>query len=407
MQAVAVSWHVFSLLRNSESTFEFFGRTFAIDSQALGLGGLGLARFIPIIFVAMIAGILADTRDRRKILIFIQIVATVATAILTFLTFTDRITIPLLYFFTALTSALFALELPSSRSLIPNLVPREALANAVSLNTILQYVGTIVGPGIAAWLIAQTSIGSVYLFNAISFGSMIFALFFLNFRDNKVKETTFSWAALKEGIRYTYNNKLVWSTMIIDFWATFFASARSMLPIVAERILGMGVEGYGLLATAQPVGAVLMGVILSYQTQIRKQGKMLLISVAIYGLATALFGLSEVFVSIFTLDPVVLGYSIPLIIAYTTFALTGAADTVSSVIRGTIREMTTPDELRGRMTSVNMMFFMGGPQLGELEAGVAAAMFGAPFAIITGGIATILMTGYMAYKYPKLRAYDQ
>lgn len=115
----------------------------------------------------------------------------------------------------------------------------------------------------------------------------------------------------------------------------------------------------------------------------------MLISVALYGLATALFGISTVF-----------------LLSYLFFALTGAADTVSTVIRGTVRQMMTPDELRGRMTSVNMMFFMGGPQLGELEAGLVAALFGAPFSIVTGGIATVLITAWVAWKYPTLRQYQ-
>jgi len=176
--------------------------------------------------------------------------------------------------------------------------------------------------------------------------------------------------------------------MMLDFLATFFSSARTMLPIVAGDVLGVGAAGYGLLATAQPVGAVLTGVVLSLRREIRRQGLVLLVSVAVYGLATALFGLSTVFA-----------------LSYLFFGLTGAADTVSTVIRGTIRQLVTPDRLRGRMTSVNMIFFMGGPQLGELEAGLVASLFGAPFAIVTGGLATVLLTGWIAWRYPQLRRY--
>jgi MFS family permease len=148
------------------------------------------------------------------------------------------------------------------------------------------------------------------------------------------------------------------------------------------------VQGYGLLATAQPIGAVLAGSILALRREIQRQGMVLLISVVIYGLATAFFGLSTVFALSFLL-----------------FGLTGAADTVSTVIRATLRQVMTPDHLRGRMTGVNMIFFMGGPQLGELEAGLVAAVFGAPFAIVTGGLATVLLTGWVAWKYPRLRTY--
>ena len=151
----------------------------------------------------------------------------------------------------------------------------------------------------------------------------------------------------------------------------------------------MGVQGYGLLSTAQSVGAIVAGAITSYRGEIKRQGHVLLVSVAIYGVATLFFGLAANFY-----------------LSYFLFALTGAADTVSTVIRGTIRQVLTPDHLRGRMTGVNMIFFMGGPQLGEMEAGLVASAFGVPFAIVSGGLATVLLTGWVAWRYPKLRAYE-
>ncbi|MDX1665278.1 MAG: MFS transporter, partial [Candidatus Promineifilaceae bacterium] len=176
------------------------------------------------------------------------------------------------------------------------------------------------------------------------------------------------------------------STMLLDFFATFFSSARTMLPLVARDMLGLGSLGYGLLGTAQPIGAIIAGVTLASRRDVYRQGALLLISVAVYGLATALFGLSTV-----------------LVVSYILFALTGAGDMISTVIRGTIRQLVTPDRLRGRMTSVNMIFFMGGPRLGELEAGLVAAVFSVPFAIFTGGMATVLLTGWIAWRYPSLR----
>lgn len=389
MHVIAINWHVFDLLRGSERVVEIFGRNLTLDGQALGLGSLGLARIGPVILFALLGGIIADTRDRRHIMLWSQLVLVLSTGVLAFLTLNNTITLPLLFLLTAIERATFAFEEPAGQSIVPNLVPKHHLANAVSLNTILFYLGTVIGPGIGGWLIAQYDVGLVYLVNSLSFGTVIVALLLMRYRGQPDPNTRFEWAAVKEGIRYTHGNKLIWSTMLLDFWATFFASARTMLPIVADRVLGMGVEGYGLLATAQPVGAVLTGTFLALRTQIRKQGIVLLVSVAIYGLATALFGLSTVF-----------GLS------YVLFALTGSADTISSVIRGTIRQLTTPDELRGRMTSINMIFFMGGPQLGEVEAGAVAALFGAPFAIVTGGLATIAITAWLAWQYPMLRRYD-
>jgi hypothetical protein len=177
--------------------------------------------------------------------------------------------------------------------------------------------------------------------------------------------------------------------MLLDFVATIFSSARMMLPIVAVEVLGVGAAGYGLLSAAQPVGSVIAGGAMSLKRSIRRQGPVLLASVAAYGLATVFFGLATHFW-----------------VAFVFFALTGAADTVSTVIRGTLRQLLTPDHLRGRMVGVNMIFFMGGPQLGELEAGLVAAAFGVPFAIVSGGLATIAYTAWVAWRDPVLRRFD-
>ncbi len=177
--------------------------------------------------------------------------------------------------------------------------------------------------------------------------------------------------------------------MVLDFLATFFSSARTMLPIIATDILGLGAVGYGWLSAAQPIGSVVAAGFMATRRDISRQGPILLISVVIYGIATAFLGVST-----------------SIMLSFVLLGVTGAGDTVSTVIRGTVRQMMTPDRLRGRMTSVNMMFFMGGPQLGELEAGLVGAIWSVPFAIVTGGIATVAITGLIAWKYPELRQYD-
>jgi MFS family permease len=323
------------------------------------------------------------------LLIWVQGVAALNSVLLAVLTLTDTITIPLIYLLTAAGSAAAAFEEPARQSIVPNLVPRQHLANAVSLNTLLWQLATIIGPAVAGVLVGVFDVGLVYVIDAISFGAVIVALLLMEHRGKAAAVTAgLGWPALVEGIRFTYNTRIIWGTMLLDFFATFFSSARTMLPIVAGDILGVGVEGYGLLATAQPVGAFIAGGIVALRRDIYHQGAVLLISVAVYGLATALFGLATVFA-----------------LSYFLLALTGAGDTVSTVIRGTLRQLMTPDHLRGRMTSVNMVFFMGGPQLGELEAGLVAAVFNTPVAIVTGGLATVLLTTWIAWKYPRLRRY--
>ncbi|MEM7333785.1 MAG: MFS transporter [Chloroflexota bacterium] len=390
MQNIAISWQVFELLQGELFELILFGRTFTLGVSALGLGSLGLVRVIPIVIFALAGGILADSRDRRSLLIVTQSASAFFALTLTILTFTGLITIPLIYLLSAATAAASAFTNPAQQSLVPNLVPDKHLANAVSLNSILFQFGTIIGPGVAGFLIAQFDVGVVYLIDTISFGAVILALLLMNYRGEAAMTTQgLGWDALLEGVRYTFRTKIIWSSGLLDFFATFFGSARTMLPIIATEILNVGVEGFGILATAQPVGAVIAGVFLAWRNEIKRQGVVLITAVIIYGLATAVFGIATIFA-----------------LSYFFFGLTGAADTVSAVIRGTLRQMLTPNELRGRMTSVNMVFFMGGPQLGELEAGLVAAAFGAPFAIVTGGLATVVCTFLIAWRYPVLRNYQ-
>jgi MFS family permease len=390
MQLIAVNWHIFALLRDQTYTITLLGREIDLGAEALGLGTLGLVRIIPIALFALLGGVLADTRDRRQLLIWVQSAAAIFATVLAVLTFTGGISIPLIYLLTAAGAAAAAFDEPARQSIVPNLVAEADLANAVSLNTILWQLASIIGPAVAGVLVGTFDVAVVYGLNAASFVAVILSLLLMNYRGSAATRIGgLGWQALADGVKFTYQSKLIWSTLMLDFLATFFSSARTMLPIVASDVLGLGAAGYGLLATAQPLGALIAGGMMAWRRSIHRQGVVLLISVAIYGLATALFGLSTI-----------------LALSYFLFALTGAGDTVSTVIRGTLRQLMTPDHLRGRMTSVNMIFFMGGPQLGELEAGLVAAMFGAPLAIFTGGVATVLLTGWVAWKYPRLRRYS-
>lgn len=401
MQLVAIDWHVFQLLRGQTVTV---APEIELSVPALGLGLLGLARVIPIVLFALLGGMLADSLDRRKVMIYTRIVAALLAGTLALLTLTGQATVGVIYIMIAAASGVTALDSPARQSLVPNLVPREHLPNAISLNTLMFQFATILGPTLTGILIGlsglsmQSSatvdvtavnahIGIIYAINAASFLIAIFALAQISYRG-AVEVGGIGWKPLVEGLRFTLSNRIIRGTMLLDFYATFFSSARTMLPIVAAEVLGLNATGFGILATAQSAGSVIAGSILALRKEIYQQGIVLLVSVAIFGIATALFGLTTNF-----------------LLAYFFFALTGAGDTVSTVIRGTIRQINTPDHLRGRTTSVNMIFFMGGPQLGELEAGLVAAAFGVPFAIVSGGIATVLLTGWIAWRNPLLRNY--
>jgi MFS family permease len=183
---------------------------------------------------------------------------------------------------------------------------------------------------------------------------------------------------------------LIWSTMLLDFAATFFAGSMLLLPIFADRLLHVGTRGLGLLYAAQPAGAALAGGVLSTLRPPRRRGAAVIWAVAIYGAAIAVFGMSPWFW-----------------LSFLMLALSGAADTVSMVIRQTVRQTLTPDELRGRMSSVNMIFFMGGPQLGEVEAGAVAKLLGVRVSVASGGLLCIATAAAVAVLVPTLRRYEE
>ena len=389
MQNFAINWHVFELLRGQSVVFNLLGNEITLGSEAFGLGLLGLVRFVPIVIFALLGGLLADALDRRLLMLWTRVISAVVALVLSLLTWSGNIDVGSIYLLTALSAAAVAFDFPAQQSIVANLVAPRHLSNAISLNMLIIQLAKIFGPAMAGVLVAQFNVGLVYGINTASFFAAIVAIGLIRHRGQLATGADIGLRALIDGIRFSISTRIVMGTMLLDFFATLFASARTMLPIVADQILGVGAVGYGLLATAQPIGALLAGLFLSLRDEMKKQGIVLLLSVAIYGLATAIFGISLSFV-----------------LSYVMFALTGAGDTISAVIRGTIRQLKTPDELRGRMVSVNMLFFMGGPQLGELEAGLVAAAFGAPFAIFSGGLATVLLTAWVAWRYPSIRRYN-
>ena len=389
MRNFAINWHVFELLRGQTFVFNFFGNDIVMGSDAFGLGMLGLARVIPVILFAMLGGMLADAFERRLVMVATQCLSALLTATLALLTLNGQVSVGAIYVVTGLSAAAMAFDFPARQSIVANVVEARHLSNAISLNALVMQVATIIGPAVAGLLVAQFNVGLVYGVNAVTFLLSAVAIWRIRHRGKSSAGAQIGWRTLLAGLRFTFSTRIVLGTMLLDFFATLFASARTMLPIVAGQILGVGAAGYGLLATAQPIGALLVGTVLSLRGEMKRQGLILLLSVALYGLATAIFGVSTVFALSFVL-----------------FALTGAGDTISSIIRGTIRQLATPDALRGQMTSANMLFFMTGPQLGELRAGILASLFGAPLAIFSGGLATVLMTGWVAWRYPSIRRYN-
>jgi len=378
MQTATILWHVSLLVPE--------------HSKGLALGMVGLVRVVPIVVFSMTAGVVADVFDRRKMMMLTQLALTLVAVVLAVVTAHGlSVTWPI-YLLAALSSAAAAFDAPARQSLIPSLVPREHLANAISVNTIMFQTASVLGPSLAGLVIGSLGVGTAYALNAVSYLAVIAALLLM--RDvpqpgASEGRSDVSFAAALDGLRFVFRSPLIRSAMLLDFFATFFASASALLPIFAQDILQVGAAGYGWLYAAPSLGAVIASMVMvKLSDRIEKRGQVVLWSVAGYGLATVAFGHSRSFW-----------------LTFACLAATGATDTIAMILRNTIRQLATPDHLRGRMTSISMVFFMGGPQLGELEAGLVANWMGAPIAVITGGIGCLIAAVWTAATTPALRNY--
>ncbi|HEX8475026.1 MAG TPA: MFS transporter [Pyrinomonadaceae bacterium] len=377
MQLVAINWHVYLLTKS-----------------AFALGMVGLVRVVPIILCSLMGGVVADAVDRKRLLLGTQSVMLLSAGVLAVVTASGLTAVWPIFVLTAISSAATAFDAPARQALLPALVPSRDFPNAVSLSFVAFQVAMVTGPVLAGLVLARFSPAVVYAVNAATFLSVIAAVLLISasgrtgMDDAETKNAGVSFDALVEGLKFVWRTPIIVQTMTLDFVATFFASATALLPIFAADILRVGEQGYGLLAAAPAAGAVVAGLLMARTPRWQKPGVWVVASVAVYGATTLLFGLSRVF-----------WFSLMML------ALSGAADTVSTVIRQTIRQLITPDRLRGRMTSVNMIFFMGGPQLGEFEAGLVARAVGAPLSVVIGGIGCLVAVLLATFKSRELLRY--
>lgn len=392
MQWAALHWHI---------------RLLTGEPNPLALGGIGLARILPVIVFSFLGGPAADTFNRRRIIFVTQTAMALVALALAVLTISGHITIWHIYLLTAVQAAAQAFDGPARQAMIPSIVPSKDLPNAFSMSSIAQNTGSIIGPALAGLVIATLGQEYTYLINAISFMAVILALLAMGpVPQDNGNAPGINLSAALEGFKFIFSKKIILSTMVTDFVATFFASAKTMMPIVAKDILKVNEIGYGWLSSAESIGSVLAGLIISQMKAIRKQGQTFLTAVTFFGLATILFGFAYKIgpgVTLLSLP----GFSITLafLTAFLAMVLAGASDTVSTIIRNTIRQLNTPDHIRGRMVSVNQIFFQGGPQLGEVESGIVASLVGVPATIISGGIGCIIGVGIIMMKWTELRNY--
>jgi MFS family permease len=363
-----------------------------LTDQPIALGGIGLARILPLVAFSLIGGAIADVANRRKVMFLTQTGMALVAVALGLLTLSGTITLWHIYALTAVQAVAAAFDLPARQALVPNLLPTKDLPNAFSMTSIAFQTGSIVGPALSGLVIASLGLQWVYFINAVTYLAVIWALLAMGSVSQEVQrrsKSPVSLEAIQEGVRFIFGHPVILSTMLMDFIATFFSSANTLMPIIARDVLNVGAVEYGWLSAAQSIGAMLAAVVISQLREIRRQGWVFLVAVIFFGLATVAFGFAR-----------------SLLVAMLALIVVGASDSVSTIIRNTIRQLQTPDYIRGRMVSVNQIFFAGGPQLGEIEAGIVAQLFGAPVAVISGGIACVLAVAAIARRWPVLREYN-
>src|SRR5215469_1056462 len=360
MQVVAVSWQVYLLTHS-----------------AVALGIIGLMQAIPRLIFSLVGGVFADVFDRRKMLIVIEILLAATSAVLALCTIFNVINIVIFYIVVLIAASVSAFEFPTRQAIVPGLVPREQITDAMSLNMAMMQLTFIIGPTVGGFAIAWIGVANTYWFDVISYFVVIGSLLLMVVPRVPIeKRAQAGIGALMDGIKFLRAHPIILAVLSLDFFATFFGSPRALLPVYASQIMHIGPQGLGILIAATSIGAVALAPFTGLIGRITRQGLGVVIAIIVWGLCIMAFGLSPT----------------PLWLGVLFLAGAGAADMVSMILRGLIIQLTTPDEFRGRISAVNGMFVVGGPMLGQFESGLVAGIFSPEFSVVSGGLACILAT---------------
>src|SRR6266700_2593658 len=403
MLAVAVEW-------------ELYARTHS--ATALGLVGLVIA--VPVVKLSLPAGHLADRFSRRRSILVAQIFSALASAALALVSWKhlsippiaplrggnhalaviatiferhrptfhfDDASIPLIYLLLFIGGAARTFSWAARSSFFPTLVSRDAFANAVTWNNSVFQIGSVVGPAISGLLVAYVGFPFVYLLDALCAFSFFFLVLPIR-RSTQVRDQTgaSTWRSLIAGLRFVFRKKVILATITLDLFAVLLGGATALMPIFADQILHCGPVGLGWMRAAPAVGAFAVALVVAHLPPMRQAGQTLMWCVTGFGIATILFGLSKIF-----------WLSLGLLF------LVGAFDSVSVIIRGSIVQLVTPDEMRGRVSSVNNIFIGTSNEFGALESGLTAALFGPVISVVAGGVGTILVVLAVALHWPETR----
>jgi len=366
----------------------FAWHVFDLTGSAFHLGLVGAVQFVPTFSLSLVGGAVADSFERLRIVRLAQVATVIGSLLLWQTTRSGEVSLLLLYGVIFASAAATAFEGPARAALLPTLVPRSLFPSAVTVHSTLQQLGWVTGPVVMGFVIDAFGVAEAYLAHAASMAASLSVLAFVRSPGISASGRDVSIDAIRQGIRFVREKPVVLGAMSLDMFAVIFASATALLPLYANEILNVGARGYGLLASAIEIGTFGMAVLLLLIPPIARPGRALLVAVAAYGVATIAFGFSR---------------SFPISVA--AFVLAGMADQVSMVARSTLIQLSTPDALRGRVSSVNLVFVGASNQLGAVESGFVASITNAPFAVVSGGVACLAVVLVVLRRVPELLAY--
>ncbi len=363
-------------------------QVYEISGSTLQLGMIGLVRFVPALGVSLIGGAAADVYDRRRIILLAQVAPFLATLAVLAAIGRGEVPLLLLYAVVLVSGLASSFENPARQALLPQIVPRDAFTNAITVNSTVQSLSFVTGPTVAGVLIGWSGEGAAYVAAAGCTVVAVAAMLFVRAAEPAADRGRVTWEMIREGVSFVWQRPVLLGVMTLDMFAVILGGAKALLPVYATDILHVGAAGYGILSGSLEVGALLMSGAMIWMPPVRQTGRVLLASVAAFGLATIAFGLARSF-------PV----------AVVAYALVGMSDQVSVVMRQTTIQLATPDALRGRVTAVNSVFISASNQLGMVESGLVAAVTSATFAVVSGGAGCIAVVGLIAARVPALRRY--
>jgi MFS family permease len=362
---------------------------YELTNSPLQIGMIGLVRAVPQMIVLLFGGLLADAINRRKLMMITQGSLFLISGALALSTFAGQMTVPKLYGVAVFLALFSSLDAPSRHAIVTNLVPTEDLSRALAISSTQRQIATIAGPSIAGIVLAVAGPGACYAVDAISWLIMIAALALIRAElPAHGGWRTISLESLSAGFRFVWHHSVIFPFLMMDLGANFFGSIRSLYPMYARDILAVGPRGLGILYAASAAGSLIGAFGFSIWGPVRRAGRWILVGVTVYGLCLLGFAHSRY-----------LWLSVLLL------AGMGIGDTISAILRSTINQLSTPDQLRGRMSSINSVFTNSGPQLGQFQAGALASAIGAEFSVTIGAVGILFIVGLLAARFPHVRDY--